>query len=294
MHPKIWPPTPQSPLPLDSASASPYEESTELSVSQQQLDALYSNFNTIQGPSYKSTTSTYLPRSLQSFVPQAQLAPTPLDPLALLHPVELLPDFPYIASPQVANEAKAPDIMVADDGIGDERKAGGGPNRLGKKVGSNRNALCNALADTNTALPQHNEKLRRDAFKMQLSYLVSAIPGMENYNETRKSVLVCTREYITQLQSREKLLRGQLISHHLRERGLTTALLKRGVTIDQIEAECAGVPDDLGGTAADIESLISEQTGPARALHGMFAGPSVRHERAASYPCPPSRRIGGN
>lgn len=75
--------------------------------------------------------------------------------------------------------------------------------------------------------------------------LVRTIPGMEYYSQTRKSVFVCVKEYVQQLQMRERRLRAQVMSHHLRERALVSALIGKGATIDEIGQLC--------GEAAAVE-----------------------------------------
>lgn len=76
--------------------------------------------NTTHGsPNPVCGTPAYLPNSLAA--PQ-------IDPLALVYP-DLLPSFPYVASAEVASEARVPDIFVEDEG-----QEGRGAKRVGKRV----------------------------------------------------------------------------------------------------------------------------------------------------------------
>lgn len=111
--------------------------------------------------------------------------------------------------------------------------------------------------------PQYNEKLRREAFKNHLTELVQIIPGMQYYSQTRKSVLICAREYVQQLQRRERRLRSMLMAHHMRERALVASLLHRGATAEEIGTLCAeSAPGELERVAATVETLVAD---PAQA-----------------------------
>ena len=112
-----------------------------------------------------------------------------------------------------------------------------------------------------TSFLKFNEKLRRDKFNYQLAILVQAIPGMSRFANTRKSVLLYTNDYVRQLQWREKRLRSQLMSHHLRERALVTAVLNTGAARDDIQRECsANGTEDLDRVAAIVEALVAGTT----------------------------------
>lgn len=134
---------------------------------------------------------------------------------------------------------------------------------------------------------QHNEKLRRDAFKTQLALLVRQIPGMGHHSETRKSVLICTREYIQQLQMREKRLRSQLMSHHLRERALTVALISRGVRPEDVAEEFSigGIgPTELAQLDEAVEGLIDESAFPRPSSRGPPPHSGFNNEQQGGYP----------
>lgn len=159
----------------------------------------------------------------------------PLDPLALVYP-ERLPVFPYIASAEVIAEARSPDILDLQPTEG--RKHDNAPRK------------------------RQNEKLRREAFNNSLNSLASTIPNLAAYSHTRKAILLCVREYITQLQAREKKLRALLIAHKLRENGLVNAFLEKGGRIEELGA-ISGTGD--GATAAaHVEEMVSGFGGQER------------------------------
>lgn len=76
-----------------------------------------------------------------------------------------------------------------------------------------------------------------------------SIPGMSPHADTRKSTIVCTRDYINQLQSREKRLRAILMKSLEREERYRRAL---GPQWDAVQAECA---DDTNIDSKQLESL---------------------------------------
>lgn len=82
---------------------------------------------------------------------------------------------------------------------------------------------------------------------------------MELHSQTRKSICVCAREYIQQLQRREQRLRAQLMAHRLREQALVTALLQRGFSAEDIAALSAEASvNDLDSVAALVEGMVSD------------------------------------
>lgn len=133
---------------------------------------------------------------------------------------------------------------------------------------------------------------------MQLNNLTTAIPGLQFHCNTRKAVLVCAREYIAQLQTREKRLRAQLMAHHLRERALVAALLKRGATPQQIADEnMLATPSELERVSTAVESMIAESPSGVPGAPSDFQGPQIAQlpqqapvgksrprDRAAPYP----------
>lgn len=150
---RALPPTPKSPVRTDSVSYGSGNFGEPVPLAQE--EALDLAFYGAQTPSHgwHDTSSMGARTGLRGFPswqqfaerqpiqsvssipirsPQSQSGPaTPVDPMVLLHP-ELLPDFAYVASRAVANEARAPDVVVVDDGSDD---AGSGrPRRLGKSV----------------------------------------------------------------------------------------------------------------------------------------------------------------
>lgn len=106
--------------------------------------------------------------------------------------------------------------------------------------------------------PQNEEKARRDAFKHHLNELIASIPGMRGYADTRKAVLVCTREYVRQIQSREKRLRSELIKAKVSEKRLRN-LVKDKLGDEMVkEFETASADATMEVTKADLETLGRE------------------------------------
>lgn len=183
------------------------------------------------------------------------MASPPITPTNLLYP-DLMPAFPYIASASVAAEARARDVAGTDEGGGSD---GGKKNRLaGKRVGASWPKFAQNTNFASNNFLQNNEKMRREAIKSQVTQLTATIPGMASYSHTRKAVMLCTLEYIQQLQTREKRLRVQLISRYLRERGLISSLLRRGTGLEEIAGLCAeATTGQLDEVVAEIESSIA-------------------------------------
>lgn len=84
-------------------------------------------------------------------------------------------------------------------------------------------------------LKQANEKARRIGFNNQLKALVQQIPGMADYKDTRKSVLMCTRDYIQQLQLQEKRHRAELMKAVMRQKVLERMLAESGGSLEEVE-----------------------------------------------------------
>lgn len=89
---------------------------------------------------------------------------------------------------------------------------------------------------------------------------------------------MCTREYIQQLQARERRLRSQLMAFHLREQVLVASLLRMGASVEDIAAVSAAGnagPFEVDNAAAVVEALLdpSRTLPPGNQLQ--TAGPSA-------------------
>lgn len=171
-----------------------------------------------------------------------------------------LPDFVYQATPDIIAEAQRPDAYNPD-----EDRKGARKERVTKKVGFLGLVVSLPFAFL-TLYPlflQRDEKIRRDAFKAQLALLVSSIPGLNSYAETRKATVVYARDYLSQIQSREKKLRAQLIAQKMKEAKLVKLLEGRGVDKGELEKvlsvnlEAPADKDATSKISEEIESLLS-------------------------------------
>jgi hypothetical protein len=76
---------------------------------------------------------------------------------------------------------------------------------------------------------------------------------MTAHSATRKSIILGTREYVQQLQERERILRSQLVTLRIREEVLNETLGSRGIPVPVLES--------VGGLEAialsrDVETII--------------------------------------
>jgi hypothetical protein len=84
---------------------------------------------------------------------------------------------------------------------------------------------------------------------------------METHSATRKSVIVCTRDYVEQLQLRERILRAQLIEQQARERALTHAFIQHGIGPEDVVDAFLAVTDSarFEDMAVEVEEMVAEE-----------------------------------
>jgi hypothetical protein len=124
---------------------------------------------------------------------------------------------------------------------------------------------------------------------MQLALLAQQIPGMSHHIETRKSIVICTREYVQQLQQREKRLRWQMMSYYSREKALNAALTRAGINPDDAVEEF-GIrqlgPLELAQLSDAVERLMDDRDSESiRRRRSPFWDPTVRGN---GYPSDPA------
>lgn len=194
-----------------------------------------------------------------------------------------LADYVYDPDPSAFSLATEPDVVREgaensdEDGKPTKRK----PKRRGAGSGK-----------------KETEKLRRDAFKHQLNQLVASIPGLSDHAQTKKSVIVCSRDYIEQLKARERALRAQLAALKLREDAVTDVLNKLGVAIDEEDlasriqrAAEERLESVLSAVDQDVDALVSvgrvkKEPGSARPRSRTTTTPSAAFVPSTSFDIP--------
>ncbi|KAI9033069.1 hypothetical protein DFJ74DRAFT_640428 [Hyaloraphidium curvatum] len=135
---------------------------------------------------------------------------------------------PSLVSPSVASQPDSSPVSVPDYVLRTSRRSpdNDSPDEYGggrRRKSAGKNAL---------------EKRRRDAFNSELHALSALIPGIGAHADTKIGVVLCAKDYIRQLQAREKALRALAAKQRAALKGLDpadeTVLSSMLVEVDQL------------------------------------------------------------